>query len=265
MYNPVTLFIVEGEARDLHFANWMKQCFMKSSEDVKVICLPAEQNIYMLYEKLSEDDFETDVVEVLRESVPDAAECLKEVARDSVDQVYLFFDYDPHQNNVPSAVADSMVEKLIYTFDNENENGKLYISYPMVEALYDYREGQCQSHSGCFIDASNICSYKRLAGEGNQNVGKHMGFEQWKASISCFVLRCKCLLNIEDMSFDLFREKVSVISLYLEERRLLREEGKVFVLSAFPEFLLDYKGTKFFNSMAPQRNLKFDSCPRNRC
>lgn len=77
MASPVILFIVEGEARDLHFAKWMKQCFMKPTDEVRVVCLPAEQNIYMLYQRLAADDFDTDVVEVLRESVPLAAECLK--------------------------------------------------------------------------------------------------------------------------------------------------------------------------------------------
>lgn len=264
MLSPVMLLIVEGEARDLHFAKWMEQRFMKSVDEMRVVCLPAEQNIYMLYQRLAADDFDTDVVEVLRESVPLAAECLEGIARDSVDQVYLFFDHDPHQDYVSAEDADAMLEKLISAFDNENENGKLYISYPMVEALYDYREGQCQSHTGCFVDIADIPSYKRLAGQENLNTGKHMGFEQWKAAISCFVLRCKCLLDMDAMSFDLFRERVTVASLYHEETKLLRDEGKVFALSAFPEFLLDYFGAKFFNAMAPMRNLKYDSCPRAR-
>lgn len=261
MTNPVTLFIVEGESRDLRFAKEMQQCFMEPDDEVKIICLPAGQNIYMLYQKLAADDFETDVVEVLRESVPAAAKSLTGISRDSVEQVYLFFDYDPHQNNVTDKDADALVETMISTFDNEHENGKLYISYPMVEALYDYRAGQCQSYSGCFIDIADISAYKQISGEGNPNVGKHMEITQWKDSIACFALRCKCLLDMEVVSFDLYREQVTVEALFNRERRLLHEKGKVFVLSAFPEFLLDYFDIKFFKSMAPLRNLKYDKCP----
>lgn len=261
MADPVTLFIVEGESRDLRFAKEMQQCFMKPESEVKIICLPAMQNIYMLYQKLAADDFETDIVEVLRESVPAAAKSLTGVSRDSVEQVYLFFDYDPHQNNVTNKNADALVETMISTFDNEHENGKLYISYPMVEALYDYRAGQCQSHSGCFIDATDIPTYKQISGEGNPNVSKHMEIMQWKDSIACFALRCKCLLNMETLSFELYREQVTVKALFDRERKLLHEDGKVFALSAFPEFLLDYSDVKFFNHMAPLRNLKFDRCP----
>ena len=78
MNSPVTLFIVEGEARDRRFANEMKQCFLRPRDDLRVVCLPASQNIYMLYQRLAADDFETDVVEVLRESVPAAAKSLQD-------------------------------------------------------------------------------------------------------------------------------------------------------------------------------------------
>ncbi len=84
MASPVTLFIVEGESRDLRFAEKMKDLFLKGRDDLRVICLPAAQNIYMLYERLAEEDFDLDVVEVLRETVPSAAKCLEGVERDSV-------------------------------------------------------------------------------------------------------------------------------------------------------------------------------------
>lgn len=263
MARPVTLFVVEGEARDLRFAEEMRG-FMGVRGEVRLVCLPAEQNVYMLYRRLADDDFESDVVEVLRESVPAAAKCLEGISRDSVDQVYLFFDYDPHQDNVSTEDPDALLESMISAFDNENDSGKLYISYPMVEALYDYRAGQCQTHSGCYIDSADIPSYKRFAGEGNPNASKRMGAEEWKDLIACFVLRCKCLLNMDEVSFDGYRERVTVGTIFHKERGLLRQEGKVFVLSAFPEFLLDYFGANFFNARAKLRNPKYDACPLDR-
>lgn len=262
MASPVTLFIVEGESRDLRFAEKMKDLFLKGRDDLRVICLPAAQNIYMLYERLAEEDFDLDVVEVLRETVPSAAKCLEGVERDSVDEVFLFCDYDSHQNNAPGCESDALVEAMLLAFDNEHESGKLYISYPMVEALYDYRAGQCQAHSGCFVDNSEIAQYKNKSGEGNVNVGKHMELPQWKDAIAAFVLRCKCLLGLDEVSFETYRELVTVDAIFREEKRMRIEDGSVFVLSAFPEFLLDYFGDKFFNSMAPMRHLKFDDCPR---
>lgn len=160
MVSPVMLFIVEGESRDLRFAEKMKDLFLKGRDDLRVICLPAAQNIYMLYERLAEEDFDLDVVEVLRETVPSAAKCLEGVERDSVDEVFLFFDYDSHQNNAPGCESDALVEAMLLAFDNEHESGKLYISYPMVEALYDYRAGQCQAHSGCLLTTRKSLNIK---------------------------------------------------------------------------------------------------------
>lgn len=103
-----------------------------------------------------------------------------------------------------------------------------------------------------------------MSGEGNVNVGKHMELPQWKDAIAAFVLRCKCLLDLDEVSFGTYRELVTVDAIFREEKRMRSEDGSVFVLSAFPEFLLDYFGDKFFNSMAPMRHLKFDDCPREK-
>lgn len=50
---------------------------------------------------------------------------------------------------------------MLEAFDNETENGKLYISYPMVESLYDYEEGRCQLFSKkCYIPLGEIKKQK---------------------------------------------------------------------------------------------------------
>ena len=58
-------FIVEGEAREpLIIDNISKVFFIHGN--FKIITLPAGQNIYMLWKKLKADDFDTDIIEVLR-------------------------------------------------------------------------------------------------------------------------------------------------------------------------------------------------------
>ena len=59
-------FIVEGEAREPQIIDNISKVFF-SHGNFKIITLPAGQNIYMLWKKLKEDDFETDLIEVLRE------------------------------------------------------------------------------------------------------------------------------------------------------------------------------------------------------
>ncbi|MDO5834501.1 MAG: hypothetical protein Q4Q21_07910 [Lachnospiraceae bacterium] len=60
-------FIVEGEVREPQIIDNISKIFF-AHKNYKVITLPAGENIYMLWKQLKEDDFDTDVIEVLRES-----------------------------------------------------------------------------------------------------------------------------------------------------------------------------------------------------
>ena len=66
----------------------------------------------MLWKKLKADDFDTDIIEVLRESNKKIREQLEGLSRDDFSEVFLFFDYDAHQTNlgnlVPSLIASSI-------------------------------------------------------------------------------------------------------------------------------------------------------------
>ncbi|MCR5236073.1 MAG: hypothetical protein K6E34_02585, partial [Lachnospiraceae bacterium] len=133
-------FIVEGEVREPQIIDNISKVFFAHG-NFKIITLPVEENIYMLWKKLKADDFDTDIIEVLRESNDDIKEQLVGLSRDDFSEVYLFFDYDMHQTNLGKEDDADAVAQMLKSFDNETENGKLYISYPMVEALRDYNTG----------------------------------------------------------------------------------------------------------------------------
>lgn len=265
MSNPVKLFIVEGENRDYRFIREMTQCFLKGRYIATVICLPAAQNIYMLYNKLAADNFETDIVEVLRESVKTAHDNLMGISRQDIDEVYLFFDYDVHQNNTLSRGPDSskILQAMIEVFDNETEHGKLYISYPMVEALYDYIEESCYAFSNCYISMNEIGDYKTKAGDNNPKASRSMQIQFWREALNVFFLRVKCLLDLDNLDFSTYRETVSPRTIYSIENQLMNMCNQVFVLSAFPEFLFDYFGEQFWNTMTPTKRKHFSNCPKN--
>ena len=160
------LFIVEGEDKECRYLESMTNCFFKGKHDSVIISLPAKQNIFMLYNILKEDDFETDIVEVLREKIEGADEILKGISRQSIAEVYLFFDYDIQHLNEEDDESIIMNE-LFDTFSDETDNGKLFISYPMIEAVYDYKTGFCDSFTSCFFSVEEIKDYKRLSGNDN--------------------------------------------------------------------------------------------------
>ena len=105
-------FIVEGEAREPLIIDNISQVFFKHA-NFKIITLPAGQNIYMLWKKLKEDDFDTDIIEVLREEHEELKEQLEGISREDFSEVYLFFDYDGHQNNLSEEDdADVLLQKV---------------------------------------------------------------------------------------------------------------------------------------------------------
>lgn len=55
-------FIVEGEAREPLIIDNISKVFFQHG-NFKIITLPAGENIYMLWKKLKEDDFDIDILE----------------------------------------------------------------------------------------------------------------------------------------------------------------------------------------------------------
>ena len=136
-------FIVEGESREPAIIGNISKAFF-SHGNFKIITLPAGENIYMLWKQLKADDFDTDVIEVLRES------------------------------------------------------------------------------------------------------------------IDVFAMRVSCLVGSADtVEYEHYSEKISPYQIYACEEKKTQEEG-VFVLSAFPEFLVDYFGKKLWRTCVKHRKNKRD-------
>lgn len=242
------VFIVEGEAREPLIIDNISKVFF-SHGNIKIITLPVGQNIYMLWKKLKEDNFETDIIEVLREDHKELELQLTGLGRDDFSEVYLFFDYDGHQNNLGADDENDVLEQMLISFDNETENGKLYISYPMVEALRDFEVGACGKKDNCFVRAEELGNYKSLsAAHSAYSQFKMYNFEIWKDSIDVFSMRLSCLMEqANTISYDKYIETISPQEILKLEKREIRK-NRVFVLSAFPEFLLDYFGVKLWKT-----------------
>lgn len=246
-------FVVEGKEREPEIIDNISKNFFKH-HNFEIITLPAEQNIYMLWKKLKEDDFETDLIEVLRESHEKIKQQLEGFTRDEFSEIFLFFDYDAHQNNLSKwheneKDASNVIEQMLENFNNETENGKLYISYPMAEALRDYKAGTCGDGESCFISIDDLSNYKNLSAE--RSVNHHIrdyAYEDWKDIIEMFVKRASCLFGKNEIfSFEEYREKVDPSMIHSLEQQEIGKKG-IFIISAFPEFILDYFDNNTFNT-----------------
>ena len=239
-------FIVEGEAREPQVIDNISKVFFKHG-NFKIITLPAGENIYMLWKKLKADDFDTDIIEVLRESNKKIREQLEGLSRDDFSEVFLFFDYDAHQTNLRKSDDSDVINQMLESFDNETENGKLYISYPMVEALRDFEAGKCGNGDNCFVEISNLAEYKNISSKNSQNPHfRDYDIDVWKEIIDVFSMKISCLLgNVEVVSYDQYLDTAQPYDIFMREQALA-DNNKVFIISAFPEFLVDYFGRKLW-------------------
>lgn len=240
-------FIVEGETREPLIIDNISKVFFGHSNFK--ITLPAGQNIYMLWKTLKKDEFETDIIEVLREKHKELKKQLEGLSRNDFSEVYLFFDCDGHQDNLKEEDNENVLEQMLLSFDNETENGKLYISYPMVEALRDFEAGKCGKVGQCYVSISEMGNYKTLsAARSFSTQFKEYDFIVWKDVIDVFAMKVSCLMKKECLlEYEQYIEEVSPFEIYkMEELELQKQQA--FVLSSFPEYLVDYFGVKLWKT-----------------
>ena len=248
------LFIVEGAKREMDIFDNFASVFFNDKSEVVTVSAPADMNIYMLYDALKKDNFETDIVEVLKERVAKARKIIKNFTRNSFAEVYLFFDFDAHANNLRKKSNVEVLKEMFEVFNNETELGKLYISYPMVEAIRDHDPNDCGVVSGsCFRNRTDFGTYKKDSASlvDNNDVGSY-DFVKWMTAISNYVYRSSCLFCKTELSRDDFLNSVSPIAIFDKQIAIYSKSENVFVLSCLPEFLIDYS-TKYWDASIGKR------------
>lgn len=257
--NTRTAIIVEGTAREPQLLDNLIRIFF-NRHNYTIIQLPVGQNIYMLWEQMKRDEFVTDIIEVIREYSELAAEKLEGLERDDFAEVFLFFDYDGHQDNLSNEHDGRQVlQQMLEMFNDETDNGKLYISYPMVEAMRDYLPGSCKPLTDCLWKNDQLDTYKMQSAVNNLHTAiRDYTYMDWCDVLDVFAMRVSCLFGYEEViSFEKYREHVSPLTIY-QQQNMYITNGEVFVLSAFPEFLLEYYKKSFWNSHIKLRFLGKD-------
>ncbi len=140
--------------------NNMVKIFFSSKADVSILNCPADGNIYMLWSRLKEDESETNVVDVLKEMSMVAKERLGNLRASDFSEIYLFFDYDGHNDNIPKEFRNKdILGEMLETFNNETELGKLYVSYPMIESIKEV-DTQTRDYKKLYLPLDEASEYK---------------------------------------------------------------------------------------------------------
>jgi hypothetical protein len=261
------LFVFEGEKTEKIIVKSLENHILKENmiENTIIKCAYATE-IYQLYREIKEDtDFDT--FNLIKERNTSNKETLKGFDRHDFAEIYLFFDYDAHATLASShdqkgklvKSGDDKLKDMLALFDNETDKGKLYISYPMVEALRHINDfntfyelavkckgNNCQNIKDCIEKEDCLIEphYRvRVSNESKPQLCNINGYtkETWKQIIIAHLLKMNYIINnSNDYPKDV--ESQSRIFAKQLERYINSPCPKVSVLSAFPIFVHDYFG-----------------------
>jgi hypothetical protein len=236
--NNYILMVFEGEVTEKDIVNNLREYYLNTQPDTIVYGFHCGE-IYSLYNKLN-NDRDLELFPLLKENLQHKNIELKDIERNQVSEIYLFFDYDGHSSSANYSTLKCMLE----LFDNETgDYGKLYISYPMVEAI---------KHLKTNIDFRNITvesskSYKQLVSSNSDNKFQDLNNlteEHWNFIINQHSKKANFIVND---NFEFPSKIIEQIEILENQKvKYINIDNKVAVLSSFPLFLLDYYGINYF-------------------
>ncbi|MBS9767061.1 MAG: hypothetical protein KGV44_05930 [Flavobacteriaceae bacterium] len=227
------LFVFEGQrTEDTVINSLQKEIFT----DHFITCA-FTTTMYKLYKDISEDE-DLDLFSLLKEMEVNK-NALKNYKREDFAEIYLFFDYDGHTSNADN----KKTSKLLDFFNEETDKGKLYISYPMVEALKHIEDFDTFKNLKFPIDKG--ADYKKIVSDNCIEKLKHFNlytFEIWKKVIDIHLRKMNYIVFDKFDFPDKLAEQLTVFNAQLN--KYIGRDKTVSVLSAFPAFLHDYYGNK---------------------
>ena len=154
------LFICEGAKTEKQFCNLIiDKYFIQKQKPKEFVAFGT--NIYGLYDEMSKD-YGLDIVSLVKEKAKAKGDMYNysKIATGGFSSVYLIFDFDFQAQQYDYEKISNMVE----FFDNETENGKLYINYPMMESFKHFKKLPDPNFNSYEVDVEGCLKYKKLIG-----------------------------------------------------------------------------------------------------
>ena len=249
------LFVFEGDEREPRLYRTLERLYFPKQNE-NIIC-SFGNNIYDLYNELQEYDGDGDIVALMRERLADRGDATLDGIRNSdFSEIFLFFDYDFLNSQLSLDEINRRVEEMLTLFDDETDNGKLYINYPMIESIRYTKELPDDAYASYTIGREACKDFKRLAREfsaydsldhllfkdgENPTKDKYLKVEDnWEYLRAMNV--CKANLLTTGF-FTMPREKSDIGQLAVFNNQLMmyvKTKNSVAILNSFPIFIYEY-------------------------
>jgi len=242
------LMVFEGQKTEPQILENLKKYFLNES-DKKIVKAVYGTVIYGLYKKFfpnGELDDELELFDLLKKEMNILE--LQDIEREFVSEIYMFFDYDSHATNA----GDEKLKSMLQFFNNETENGKLYVSYPMIEAIQHLKKDID------FQETIEECNkeYKNIVKENRDKCFGNLSWleeKHWDIIIQEHSKKANFIVN------DNFSFPSSIIEqpeIYNNQKqKFIEPHKKVAVVGSFPLFLLDYYGVNKFIKKEAENNI----------
>ena len=254
------LFVFEGGEREPKIFKTLERLFFGGGD--RIVC-SFGNNIYELYRQLEEFEGDGDLVSILREN---GANLPHDIKSSDFSEIYLFFDYDFQNTNLTLEEMNGRMQKMLELFDDETDNGKLYVSYPMVESLcytrqlpdehfvdYSISRRDCMERS--FKDLAREFSYYdsmdfiELPDYGHHRPGKKeiaRVRQNWKWLVFQHTSKANYICS-GDNKMPAIKDIVGQSSIFkAQSEKYLSNGERISVLNGFPLFLYEYFKKSFW-------------------
>lgn len=251
------LFVFEGKRREPDIYRTLEFLFFPKGQTI--VC-SFGNNIYELYRQLKALDGGGDIVSILREKYRDSPESPFGPDSKSSDfsEIFLFFDYDFQNRNLTMEQMNRQLSEMLEHFDDETENGKLYVNYPMIEAIrytkelpddhfFEYTVSRTSCRDQGFKDLVQqfsaygsldfiVLNLRRVPDRKKIDIVK----ENWSYLESQNVVKANYICN-NALSMPLTKESISQDKIFdAQISKYIEPHSEVSILSAFPLFNYDY-------------------------
>ncbi len=155
------LFVFEGGKAEPTVFDSIGKLFL-SGEELRIV--KCRHDLPTLYSNLVRNDYD------LFRSLPLEENGITPPHGKRIDtlfsQIFLFFDYD-FQNRIGTEKVDDILSEMLDFFDDETENGKLYINYPMIESLKYTKEPPDAEYAN-YVATREECANHKFKGNAEK-------------------------------------------------------------------------------------------------
>lgn len=234
------LVVVEGIKEEPKIIENLEKNIFKNKVIIRILY---GTSIYTFYKNLKKYGEYFETIEVLRDMSDENKEILKGIKRKNISSIYLFFDHDSHSKVYTREKLDEMLD----FFCDEYENGKLFLSYPMVEALRDIDNmEENYTKERCYWCVDDNKKYKQHASNVIRNISfmsvySNYDFRIWEIINRYNWTKSNLLIN-NRFELPSYNELINFSQklILTKETELVEKENFVITLSGFPFFIVNY-------------------------